>query len=255
MITTILPPESGVEAGEAIGGIVMARQSSPAVLTADEAEELELSESTIAKGMGTFLGVGMALMNIREHKFYRAQYCTFEQCLQERWDIGIRHGQRLMNGAEIAHNLAGAANSSGFILPASESQVRPLAGLPPDEQRAAWAEAVRTASHGRITGRHVADVVARRKGLQISGVDCPPAGDEGRGSSGPSPGDPRLIAQAKDERRKAQADRVIAETQKLIQLMGAADSAAAADVHVALETFQDYRTHLERLDQLHAARQ
>jgi hypothetical protein len=48
-------------------------------------------------------------------------------------------------------------------LPANEAQARPLTGLAPDEQCEAWTEAVATAPKGRVTGKHVERVVAKRK--------------------------------------------------------------------------------------------
>ena len=50
------------------------------------------------------------------------------------------------------------------ILPRTESQARPLISLPPDEQIAAWQEAVETAPNGKVTAAHVAEVVERRNG-------------------------------------------------------------------------------------------
>ena len=49
------------------------------------------------------------------------------------------------------------------LLPATESQARPLTQLEPEDQAAAWQQAVETAPNGKVTAAHVQQVVDEYK--------------------------------------------------------------------------------------------
>lgn len=97
--------------------------------------------------------VGNALLQIRDRCLYKATHATFESYCEERWGMSWRHAYRLMDAAETVENLNSCpigqeseqASAPDAILPATESQARPLARLEPEEQRTAWKEAVETA--------------------------------------------------------------------------------------------------------------
>lgn len=125
------------------------------VLTSIECDELSKHEDTIRRGLNTFVEVGAALLAIRDGRLYRAEFGTFEDYCQERWGITPQHGHRLMTAAATVGNL----EPIGSILPATESQARPLTRLKPEQQREAWARVVETAAPGKITAAHVSSVV------------------------------------------------------------------------------------------------
>ena len=54
-----------------------------ASLTTREQRELGRAERTIARGLKSFLAVGMALKKIRDKKLYRQKYCG---CLLSEWE-------------------------------------------------------------------------------------------------------------------------------------------------------------------------
>ena len=85
----------------------------------------------------------------------KADYATFEDYCRERWGLTRRHVNRQIAAASVVSNLG----PIGPKLPQTESQARPLSQLDPDQQRAAWAEAVETAPGGKITAAHVQTVV------------------------------------------------------------------------------------------------
>lgn len=134
-----------------------------ASLTTTEAARLAALEETISNGMKTFVSVGNALVDIRDSRLYRASFGTFEAYCEERWGMARAHAYRLMEAAEVTSNLS----PIGDILPATESQARPLAKLPAEEQPAAWKEAVETAPEGKVTAKHVEAVVAKRTGRVV----------------------------------------------------------------------------------------
>lgn len=116
-------------------------------LTVPEADRKVQLEATIERGMQTFVEVGLALMEIRDGRLYRAEFGTFEEYCQERWGWTRQHTNRMIASAEVTTNL----EPIGSILPATESQARPLAALPPAQQREAWERVLETAPNGKIT--------------------------------------------------------------------------------------------------------
>lgn len=113
-------------------------------------QRLELYESKIQAGLATFVEVGNALMEIREGKLYRETHGTFEAYCKEKWGMSKMHAHRLMGAAEVTSNL----DSNQLVTPSSESQVRPLAHLPPDQQKEVWAKAVEIGG-GKPTAKDV----------------------------------------------------------------------------------------------------
>lgn len=126
-----------------------------APLTQSEETQLAALEQTIERGLKTFIDVGTALIVVRDMRLYRQRYGTFEEYCQQRWGMQRRYANRLIAAAEVVENLG----PIGPILPATESQARPLTKLEPDEQREVWQKAVDTAPGGKVTAAHVQSVV------------------------------------------------------------------------------------------------
>lgn len=57
---------------------------------------LAVLEQIVKDGKGAFLAVGMALVQIRDDRLYRAEHATFEEYLEKRWDISKSYGYRLI---------------------------------------------------------------------------------------------------------------------------------------------------------------
>jgi hypothetical protein len=115
-------------------------------------------EQVIEKGMAGFIEVGRALMEIRDAHLYKKEHGTFEGYCKEKWGMSRPHAYRLIDGAKVVGALSPIGDK-----PATESQARPLTSLPPEEQAAAWREAVETAPGGKATAEHVKAVVEKRK--------------------------------------------------------------------------------------------
>lgn len=153
-------------------------------LSAAELAELASCETVIEHGLKVFQAVGVALITIREKRLYRAEFATFEAYCAARWGFTDERARLLMRGAEVAENIAKTPTMVG-VLPASERQVRPLIGLTPDQQRAAWQQAVETAPNGKVTGAHVEQVAqqfkpttSHRSGVRFDGEGAEPDLDE-----------------------------------------------------------------------------
>jgi phage N-6-adenine-methyltransferase len=123
-------------------------------LTAEK-QRLEVLESVIDAGMQTFVHVGNALLEIRDGRLYRQAHATFEDYCRERWGMHRSRAYQLIEAAETVSNLSTIVD----IVPATESQARPLTVLEPAQQREAWQRAVETAPNGKVTAAHVESVV------------------------------------------------------------------------------------------------
>lgn len=121
-----------------------------------EAIQLREYETVIERGLSTFMDVGEALLAIRDKRLYRNTHSTFEDYCQHRWGFTRQHGNRLISAFETAKRLEPIGS-----IPASESHIRPLTQLDPDEQDEVWQRANETAPEGNITARHVQEVVDR----------------------------------------------------------------------------------------------
>lgn len=126
-------------------------------LSVIEQNELERCEVVIKQGLETFIEVGTALMTIRDKRLYRANHATFEDYCRGVWGMSRSRAHRLIEASDVISNLLPIGN-----IPATESQARPLAGLEPEVQLAAWADVVET--HGaNVTASKVQEVVERWK--------------------------------------------------------------------------------------------
>jgi hypothetical protein len=235
------------------------------VLTPEQKKKLALYKGIIDTGLTGFLQVGAAIMAIRDERLFLETHDTFDGWCQENYGWTSRRARQYIAAAETVQNLEvprpDGRTSSVFMLPASEAQVRPLVSLPPEEQRAAWAEAVATAP-GRLTKRHVETIVRARRGLQPA-PPPPPAEKSAEaeppqrnGTHVPLPGPivDVLPAGSRETRVSEAADRAIAGVRELRDVMGTPDSVSAADVDRALDDLQKLKDHLVAVERMQASR-
>ncbi|MEU3096581.1 hypothetical protein ABZ690_17735, partial [Streptomyces sp. NPDC006967] len=67
-----------------------------ALLTSDEHASLTENEAVIERGIKTFYEVGTALADIRDRKLYRADYGTFEEYAEKRWQMSRRRAYQMI---------------------------------------------------------------------------------------------------------------------------------------------------------------
>jgi len=189
-------------------------------LSLDETDELQRCEQIVERGLKTFFEVGAALMRVRDLRLYRVEYHTFENYCQERWGITRRHANRLVESAEVVHNVGPIGPT-----PDNEAQARPLAKLKdPEEQRKAWERAVTTAA-GRVTAAHVEQVVKEMIGQAAPAAVAPAAAEPE-----PAPAQQMPAAVPADDDAAALRHENAALRQRL------------ADVQSVLEEYQEYIT-------------
>jgi hypothetical protein len=129
-------------------------------LSGTERSQLAMCEQVIERGKRSWIDMGRALREIRDARLYRATHGTFEDYCEQRWEIARRHAYRLMDGAAAVVNVSD--RTQGITLEA----MRPLAGLPPEQQREVWAAAEAAAPRDaqgqpKITGRIVAEAAGK----------------------------------------------------------------------------------------------
>jgi len=133
-------------------------------LTTIEQSELEQLESVIKQNVNAFYKVGCALAKIRDSRLYRETHETFESYCKSRWDMGRNYTNKIIASATVIESLG----TTVPIVPTNERQVRPLTKLTPEQQQEAWQEVVETAPEGKITAKHVSNVVCKLRKEDIA---------------------------------------------------------------------------------------
>ena len=165
-------------------------------LTIQETQTLKELEQVVKDGLYTYFEVGSALMKIRDLELYRATHSTFELYCRDTFQISRAHAYRLIDSYNVQSTID-KAQALDFIeqakslqletkneeekeeilndlrrstlqKPQNESQIRPLTKLPPEKQAKAWMKAVKTAPEGKITAKHVQEVVNTMAGKALA---------------------------------------------------------------------------------------
>lgn len=122
-----------------------------------EIDRLAKLEATIKPLADGFATVGAALAEIRDARLYRQDYATFESYCRERWGFARNYANKIITASEVVANLGTIVPTT----PATESQARPLAKLPPERQPVAWqaAQATAAAEERPVTAKDVSRAV------------------------------------------------------------------------------------------------
>lgn len=125
----------------------------------DTARRARLAEltATAKRGMAAFVETGTALAAIQAEELWRLTASTWEAWCSSELGMSERRVGQLVEAARTCATL----KETG-ILPRSERVARELSGLKPDEQKAAWKEAVAEAG-GEPTAEQVAKAARKRK--------------------------------------------------------------------------------------------
>jgi hypothetical protein len=130
-------------------------------LTDAEYARLETLETTISKGMDTFVEVGSALAEIRDSRLYRQYHPTFAAYCEQQWDLGKSQAYRLITASEVVGDLSRARDESDedVPLPTSGRQAEELAKADPADRVDVMREA---AEDGPVTSSRIKEAVTRR---------------------------------------------------------------------------------------------
>ena len=125
-------------------------------LAPQEKNRLQELEGTIKTNLKAFYEVGSALAEIRDSRLYRETHKTFEDYCRDRWDMKRDYAYKMIASSNVYKNLD---VDNCIHKPFTESQARPLTKLEPEQQVEAWQQAVETAPDGKVTAKHVKEVV------------------------------------------------------------------------------------------------
>jgi hypothetical protein len=159
-------------------------EAQPATLTTEERNLLYSCEQIIRGNVIGFYQTGTSLAMIRDGRLYRETHPTFDAYLAAQFDMSRARACQLIGAAAVVDHLRGTSTIVN-VLPATESQVRPLLKLSVQAGRervldldtitAAWSEVIRRAptdatGSPTITAKLVALVVR-----ELLGEDQPQA--------------------------------------------------------------------------------
>lgn len=128
------------------------------ILTASESTALAEHEAVIERGIKTFYEVGMALADIRDRKLYRAEYGTFEEYAEKRWQMTRSRAYQMIDAANVVSTIV----DTELPPPANEGQARELGRVPETERASVWAETV-DRTDGKPTAAAVRETYEQRQ--------------------------------------------------------------------------------------------
>lgn len=126
-------------------------------LSPEEIQQLAELEDRIRAGLKSIIEAGRCLMEVRDLRLYRADYKSFQEYCQHRWEMTPQYGNRLIAASCVIQNLESETNVS--LLPENEIQCRPLASLPVQQQTEVWLRLISEVPKEEITGRLVEEAV------------------------------------------------------------------------------------------------
>lgn len=122
---------------------------------------LDECEAVIERGLGTFVEVGEALMEIRDQRLYRSTHSDFDTYCRERWGFSRRRSDQLIGAAEVVGQLGTIVPS-----PTTESQARALGPLrdQPEQMAEVMAEVTEEAeaTGTKVTAEKITERVKER---------------------------------------------------------------------------------------------
>ncbi len=132
--------------------------TSTTAITTATATTLADCETIIERALRMHLEAARALRDIRDRRLYLDDHDTFAAYCTARWGMTRTHADRLCAWAEVAENVTPVGGSP----PARESHARPLAQLPPAQQREAFQLALASGGATATTIARACEVVERK---------------------------------------------------------------------------------------------
>lgn len=125
-----------------------------APLTQEERHHLKRCEKTIRDGLGTFVAVGSALMEIRDARLYRQSHPSFEAYVHSVLALTRPRAYQLIDSAQVMRDLSTIGDIS--MLPRNEGQARELCRWKTPQERAEkWKSVLEAAKGQPVTARFI----------------------------------------------------------------------------------------------------
>jgi hypothetical protein len=140
-------------------------------LTTEEREQLVTCEQTIRRGLGTFVAVGVALMEIRDARLYRQTHLSFETYVQSVLTLSRPRAYQLIDSAGVVQELSTIVDSSR--LPQNEGQARELLRWKTAEERGAkWKSVLAAAGDHPLTAKFIRQTLCPSPKIAPIGASC-----------------------------------------------------------------------------------
>jgi hypothetical protein len=115
----------------------------------------EEARSVIDKINSNMNDIRCLLLDLYEKNGWEALgYKSWRDCVKAEFHVGQAYLYRQLEAARIEKEVSPIGEN-----PIPESQLRPLTKLEPEQQVQAWQQAVETAPNGKVTAKHVKEVV------------------------------------------------------------------------------------------------
>ena len=139
-------------------------------LTPEESDRLHLCEKTIREGLGTFVAVGAALMEIRNARLYRQSHPSFEKYVQSVLALSRPRAYELIDSSQVMHDLSAIADFP--TLPQNEGQARELRRWKTPEERAEkWRAVLDAAGNKPVTAKFIRQTLNAKPAKTVSPDD------------------------------------------------------------------------------------
>lgn len=106
--------------------------------------------------MKTFVEVGSAVLTISDRRLYRATHSTFEDYIQDKWDMTARRAYQLCEAAEVVMKLENVKHASQIE---NARQAEALAKAPEEKRDEVLEKAIQTAPEGKLTSKHISETI------------------------------------------------------------------------------------------------
>ena len=141
------------------------------VLNAEECDRLRACEQTIRTGLGTFVAVGTALMEIRDARLYRQDYPSFEKYVHSVLALSRPRAYELIDSSQVMHDLSAIADISA--LPLNEGQARELRRWKtPEERVKKWRAVLDAAGDKPVTAKFIRQTLTSKPAAAVSPQDA-----------------------------------------------------------------------------------
>lgn len=116
-----------------------------------ERARLVKAEQIISRGLTSFVEVGAELAAVRDQRLYRAEFGTFEEYAERKWNLSRPRAYELINGSVLTSAMSAIADTP---VPKNEGQARVLSGLAP-EQAADVMRKAHADTEGKVTAKAI----------------------------------------------------------------------------------------------------
>lgn len=119
---------------------------------------LDQCEEVIQRGVGTFIEVGEALMEIRDRRLYQLEFASFDSYCRERWGFNRQRAHQLITASEVSKILDSDLENDGQV-----RALAPLKDRPEEMKEVMDAVIAEAAAAGRkVTAERISEKVSER---------------------------------------------------------------------------------------------